>query len=41
MNGNRGTQTIPQGAAEAIRLALLPPEGPTGTFSDAQGPVPW
>ena len=41
LNGNQGHQTIPQGAAEAIRLALLPADGPTGTFSDAQGPVPW
>jgi len=23
LNGHRGTQTIPEGAAEAIRLALL------------------
>ena len=41
INHNQGTQTIPEGAAEAIRLALLPADGPTGTFSDAQGPVPW
>ena len=41
LNGNQGTQTIPQGAAEAVRLALLPPDGPTGTFSATEGPVPW
>ncbi len=41
LNGNRGTQTIPEGAAEAIRLALLPDNGPTGTYSDSKGIVPW
>jgi NAD(P)-dependent dehydrogenase (short-subunit alcohol dehydrogenase family) len=41
LNGHRGPQTIPQGAAEAIRLALLPDDGPTGTYSDRKGVVPW
>ena len=41
LNGHRGTQTIPEGAAEAIRLALLPDDGPTGTYSDRKGIVPW
>ena len=41
LNHHQGTQTIPEGAAEIIRLALLPDDGPTGTFSNAQGIVPW
>jgi len=41
LNQHRGTQTIPEGAAEIIRLALLPSDGPSGTFSNAQGIVPW
>jgi NAD(P)-dependent dehydrogenase (short-subunit alcohol dehydrogenase family) len=41
LNGHRGTQTVPEGAAEAIRLALLPDDGPTGTYSDRNGLVPW
>jgi NAD(P)-dependent dehydrogenase (short-subunit alcohol dehydrogenase family) len=41
LNGHRGPQTIPEGAAEAIRLALLPDDGPTGTYSDSKGIVPW
>jgi NAD(P)-dependent dehydrogenase (short-subunit alcohol dehydrogenase family) len=41
LNHHRGTQTVPEGAAEIIRLALLPDDGPTGTFSNAQGIVPW
>jgi NAD(P)-dependent dehydrogenase (short-subunit alcohol dehydrogenase family) len=41
LNQHRGTQSIPEGAAEIIRLALLLDDGPTGTFSNAQGIVPW
>jgi NAD(P)-dependent dehydrogenase (short-subunit alcohol dehydrogenase family) len=41
LNQHRGTQTIPEGAAETIRLALLPENGPTGTFSSTQGIVSW
>ena len=41
LNAHHGTQTIPEGAAETIRLALLPANGPTGTYSDTAGPVPW
>lgn len=41
LNGFAGTDTPEQGAAAAIRLALLPEEGATGTVSSAQGPAPW
>jgi len=41
LNGHNGTQTIPEGAAETIRLALLPEDGPTGGYFDSAGPVPW
>jgi NAD(P)-dependent dehydrogenase (short-subunit alcohol dehydrogenase family) len=41
LNGHRGYQTIEQGAAEAIRLALLLDDGPTGGFFSAAGPNPW
>jgi len=41
LNGNRGTQTIEEGSAETVRLALLPDDGPTGTYSDKDGIVPW
>jgi NAD(P)-dependent dehydrogenase (short-subunit alcohol dehydrogenase family) len=41
LNGNSGHQTIPEGAAETIRLALLPDDGPSGTFSGTEGPCPW
>ena len=41
LNGFAGTDTPAQGAAEAIRLALLPAEGPTGTMSSSDGSLPW
>ncbi|HEV3304541.1 MAG TPA: SDR family oxidoreductase [Planctomycetaceae bacterium] len=41
LNDNRGSQTVEEGAAEAVRLALLPADGPTGGFFSSSGPVPW
>ena len=41
LNDFRGTRTIEQGACEAVRLALIGADGPTGTFSDEDGPVAW
>ncbi|MBH8570116.1 SDR family oxidoreductase [Microvirga sp. STS02] len=41
LNGFAGTDTPAQGAAEAIRLALLPADGPTGTMSSSDGLIPW
>jgi NAD(P)-dependent dehydrogenase (short-subunit alcohol dehydrogenase family) len=41
MNDHRGTQTIEEGAAEPVRLALLPAEGPTGGFFETAGRRPW
>lgn len=36
-----GTRSVEEGAREAVRLALIGPDGPTGTFSDENGPVAW
>lgn len=41
MNQQQGHQTIEQGAAATVRLALLPQDGPTGGFFDSAGPQPW
>jgi NAD(P)-dependent dehydrogenase (short-subunit alcohol dehydrogenase family) len=42
LNNNQGTATVEEGAREAVRLALLGPAGPTGTFSHAtMGVIPW
>jgi NAD(P)-dependent dehydrogenase (short-subunit alcohol dehydrogenase family) len=35
------TRTAAQGAAIAVRLATIGPDGPTGGFFDDDGPVPW
>jgi NAD(P)-dependent dehydrogenase (short-subunit alcohol dehydrogenase family) len=41
LNDHQGTQTVEQGAAAAVRLALLPADGPTGGAFTSAGPVPW
>ncbi len=42
LNNYSGTQTVEEGAAEAVRVALLGPDGPTGTFTHATlGTLPW
>jgi len=41
LNGRQGYQTVAQGAAETVRLALLPDDGPTGGFFETSGPDPW
>ncbi|MBN0044741.1 SDR family NAD(P)-dependent oxidoreductase [Streptomyces actuosus] len=40
-NGFHGPRTPAQGAAVAVRLATLPDGGPTGSFFEDAGPVPW
>ncbi len=40
LNHNSGTQTIEEGAAEIIRVALLDPPV-TGKFLEAGGEIPW
>jgi NAD(P)-dependent dehydrogenase (short-subunit alcohol dehydrogenase family) len=41
LNNYAGTQTVEEGAREPVRLALLDANGPTGTFSNKDGPLPW
>jgi NAD(P)-dependent dehydrogenase (short-subunit alcohol dehydrogenase family) len=41
LNNFRGTRSVEEGAREAVRLALLGSDGPTGTFSNDEGVVPW
>ncbi len=42
LNNYLGTETVEEGAAEAVRVALLGPDGPTGTFTHAKrGVLPW
>lgn len=42
LNGYEGTETVEEGAVEAVRMALLGPDGPSGTFTHATlGTLPW
>jgi NAD(P)-dependent dehydrogenase (short-subunit alcohol dehydrogenase family) len=41
LNGYEGTETVEEGAAEAVRVAVLGPDGPTGTFTRTGGIIPW
>ena len=42
LNGYSGTETVEEGAREAVRVALLGPDGPTGAFTGSGGrTIPW
>jgi NAD(P)-dependent dehydrogenase (short-subunit alcohol dehydrogenase family) len=41
LNQHRGYRTVEQAAVIAVRLATLGADGPTGTFQDENGTVPW
>jgi len=41
LNNFAGTRSVEEAAREAVRLALLDANGPTGTFSNEDGPLPW
>ena len=42
LNGYAGTETVEQGAREAVRVTLLGPDSPTGTFTRWENEtIPW
>lgn len=42
LNGYAGTETVEEGAREAVRVALLGQDGPTGTFTRWENAtIPW
>lgn len=41
LNMFTGDRTVEQGARRAVELAMIGPDGPTGTFSNDDGPLPW
>jgi NAD(P)-dependent dehydrogenase (short-subunit alcohol dehydrogenase family) len=42
LNRFNGTETIEDGSREVVRVALLGPDGPTGTFTRWEdAPIPW
>jgi NAD(P)-dependent dehydrogenase (short-subunit alcohol dehydrogenase family) len=40
-NDRNGRQTVEEGAEIIVRLAQIGPDGPTGTYQDRHGVVPW
>lgn len=41
LNGNRGVQSVAEGAAIIVRMAQIGADGPTGSYLAASGPVGW
>lgn len=41
LNANSGPQTVEQGTDAIVRLATIGKDGPTGTFQDREGMLPW
>ncbi|MDT3400050.1 SDR family NAD(P)-dependent oxidoreductase [Streptomyces sp. B1866] len=41
LNQNTGVQTVEQGAEIIVRMAQVGPDGPTGGYFHADGPLPW
>jgi NAD(P)-dependent dehydrogenase (short-subunit alcohol dehydrogenase family) len=41
LNGNRGHQSVAEGAEIIVTMATIGTDGPTGTFTDRNGTVPW
>lgn len=41
LNNFEGTQTVAEGARQPVRMALIGPDGPTGTFTANSDPMPW
>ena len=41
LNHHTGTQTVEEGAEIIVRMAQVGPDGPTGGYFDAAGPLPW
>jgi NAD(P)-dependent dehydrogenase (short-subunit alcohol dehydrogenase family) len=42
LNGYAGTESVEDGSREVVRVALLGPDGPTGTFTRWEnGTIPW
>ena len=42
LNNFAGTESVEDGSREVVRVALLGPDGPTGTFTRWEGqPIPW
>jgi NAD(P)-dependent dehydrogenase (short-subunit alcohol dehydrogenase family) len=40
-NGHSGPQTVTEGTDAIVAMATIGADGPTGTFTDRHGAVPW
>src|SRR4051812_27837878 len=40
-NDHRGPQTVEEGTEAIVAMATIGPDGPTGTYTDRHGVVPW
>ncbi len=41
LNNHHGTGTPRDGARQAVAMTIIDTDGPTGTFTDVNGPVAW
>jgi NAD(P)-dependent dehydrogenase (short-subunit alcohol dehydrogenase family) len=41
LNGHTGAQSVEQGTDIIVRMASIGPDGPTGGYYTADGPMPW
>jgi NAD(P)-dependent dehydrogenase (short-subunit alcohol dehydrogenase family) len=41
LNGHAGSQTVAEGTDAIVAMAQVAPDGPTGTYTDRRGVVPW
>jgi NAD(P)-dependent dehydrogenase (short-subunit alcohol dehydrogenase family) len=41
LNGHRGHQTVHESTDAIVAMAQIGPDGPTGSFTDRHGAVPW
>ncbi|MEU1940815.1 SDR family NAD(P)-dependent oxidoreductase [Streptomyces coeruleorubidus] len=41
LNGHTGAKSVEQGADIIVRMASIGPDGPTGGYYTADGPMPW
>ena len=41
LNNNSGPQTVEVGAQSTVFLATLPDDGPTGSYQEKDGVIPW
>lgn len=41
LNNHSGPQTVQEGTDAIVAMATICADGPTGTFTDREGPVPW